>query len=104
MERGVSVVVMSTVPISSKKQLQIFANFYTLLDQFPDVAVDTLMRQAAKQLRKTTNVFREWGAWNVMGTQQGKQQAFDLPADWKWPRIFKVADNNNPQHQSRRRR
>ena len=88
MERGVSVVVLSTVPLSSKKQLQLFAFFYTLLEAFPAVAVDGLMRLAARQLRKTTNEFREWGAFNIMGTVAAQETLPTLPDDWKWPRIF----------------
>ena len=88
MERGVSVVLISTIPLSSKKQLQLFAYFYTLLEAFPNVAVDGLMRLAAIQLRKTTNVFREWGAFNIMGTVGGQETMPELPEDWKWPRVF----------------
>ena len=43
------------------------------MEMFPDVAVDALLRAAMAQLRKTTNVFREWGSYNVMGTQRGKK-------------------------------
>lgn len=43
------------------------------MERFPDVAVDTLLGAAMLQLRKTTNVFREWGSYNVMGTRIGKK-------------------------------
>ncbi len=88
LERGVSVVLIATVPLSSKKQLQLMAYLYTLMERFPDVAVDGLLRLAMQQLRKTTNVFREWGSYNVMGTRLGKKEFVTLPADFKWPRLF----------------
>lgn len=91
MERGVSVIVFSTKPLNSKKQLQLMAYFYTLLERFPDVAADCLMRLAMQQLRKTTNVFIEWGCYNIMGTSPGKRDLLELPVDWKWPRLFKDA-------------
>ncbi len=67
MERGVAIVVYSTVPLSSKKQLQLWAYFYTLYELFSDVAPDCLMRLCMQQLRKTTNVFIEWGAMQICG-------------------------------------
>ena len=89
MERGVSCVIMSTFPISSKKLLQLLAYFYTLLERYPDVAVDSLMRASMIQLRKTTNVFIEWGSFNICGTLASQKNELVLEKDWKWPRIEK---------------
>jgi hypothetical protein len=97
LERGASVVLLSTVPLSSKKQLQLMAYLYTLLERFPDVAVDALLRLAMQQLRKTTNVFREWGSYNVMGARQGRLESLVLPPDFRWPRLFDAVDKKRPK-------